>query len=371
MIASAVDGRTCVHGWRGYERRLPSFTQMVREAAFPLQSFPLTGVGIGDVVCDEFDFAFSSHNVRCMEVLLPDYIFNAWPEVGQYEFDANNEYVARVGETPPARNKCGWAGSRTHEQRRIMLDIMAQHPETFETFIPGDVTNDASRMSFRDQILQWSCLVDVRGNGYSGRIPTLFHTGRAVLFVERVVRSWAGNMLNTSDNHRSFAPFQPFVHFVPVKADMSDLVEKATWLTTHPTEAAAIGHAGQALARQYFTHANAVEVIRQAFVDKADALTSLTLVGQGYCRGDHYWDSASNKRYMLAGGLGEYPDPDFGGRYESWLTTAVRVCRARGPVTYVSVWNDAGVRCYQGVTTCAHRTNVAPDPLVRTYAVAR
>ena len=41
---------------------------------------------------------------------------------------------------------------------------------------------------------------------------------------------------------------EPFLNFVPVAADMSDLVEKAEWLLSHDREARAIGEAGRALA---------------------------------------------------------------------------------------------------------------------------
>jgi hypothetical protein len=42
---------------------------------------------------------------------------------------------------------------------------------------------------------------------------------------------------------------QPFEHYVPVAADMSDFAEKIEWVRSHDTEAKAIAERGQALAR--------------------------------------------------------------------------------------------------------------------------
>jgi hypothetical protein len=42
---------------------------------------------------------------------------------------------------------------------------------------------------------------------------------------------------------------KPFEHYVPVKADMSDLLEQIAWVRSHDAEAKAIAERGQALAR--------------------------------------------------------------------------------------------------------------------------
>lgn len=41
----------------------------------------------------------------------------------------------------------------------------------------------------------------------------------------------------------------PFEHFVPIRADLSDLQEQVEWVRTHPTRARDIAEAGQAVAR--------------------------------------------------------------------------------------------------------------------------
>ena len=41
---------------------------------------------------------------------------------------------------------------------------------------------------------------------------------------------------------------KPFVHYVPVRADLSDMDERVAWVLAHDDEARAIGAAGRALA---------------------------------------------------------------------------------------------------------------------------
>jgi hypothetical protein len=56
-------------------------------------------------------------------------------------------------------------------------------------------------------------LIDCPGIGYSGRLKWLLASGRPVFIVERkIVEYWLESL-------------QPWVHFIPVKEDLSDLME--------------------------------------------------------------------------------------------------------------------------------------------------
>jgi hypothetical protein len=61
-----------------------------------------------------------------------------------------------------------------------------------------------------------------------------------------------------------YARLKPFEHYVPVRADMSDLIEKIDWARTHQREAQAIAEAGQRFAMALDFEAgkrDAVEII--------------------------------------------------------------------------------------------------------------
>jgi hypothetical protein len=45
-----------------------------------------------------------------------------------------------------------------------------------------------------------------------------------------------------------YSQLVPWVHYIPIAADMSDLIEKVQWVTSHDDEACRIGQAGRGLA---------------------------------------------------------------------------------------------------------------------------
>jgi glycosyltransferase involved in cell wall biosynthesis len=107
-------------------------------------------------------------------------------------------------------------------------------------------TSADNAMSLPQQVERWGALVDVEGVGYSGRLKLLLHAGRPVLVADRPWREWYWDGLT------------PMEHYVPVRRDLSDLVERAEWVRTRPQEADRIGRAGQRFARRVLTRAGAV-----------------------------------------------------------------------------------------------------------------
>ncbi len=62
-----------------------------------------------------------------------------------------------------------------------------------------------------------------------------------------------GNLcFNASEYEMYFeCALEPFVHYIPVKCDLSDLIEKVEWARSHPTEAEQIADNGQKFAEEY------------------------------------------------------------------------------------------------------------------------
>ena len=50
----------------------------------------------------------------------------------------------------------------------------------------------ATGLSLSEQTRRWGCLLDIRGNGFSARVPALLHTNRTLLFVLRHVAFQSG-----------------------------------------------------------------------------------------------------------------------------------------------------------------------------------
>ena len=72
---------------------------------------------------------------------------------------------------------------------------------------------------------RYQYLIDLNGGGYSGRLKFLVHT-RRLLFVndDRDTFDWVTSQLAA------------WVHYVPVKSDASDIVDKIDWANRYPKQ---------------------------------------------------------------------------------------------------------------------------------------
>ncbi|KAL7416466.1 glycosyl transferase family 90-domain-containing protein [Mrakia frigida] len=81
---------------------------------------------------------------------------------------------------------------------------------------------------------------DIDGNTFSGRFMGLLH-GKALVFKSTIwTEFWSSWLL-------------PYVHYIPVLPDLSDLYEKVDWAVTHDLEARRIQAAGAELVRRVIT----------------------------------------------------------------------------------------------------------------------
>lgn len=80
----------------------------------------------------------------------------------------------------------------------------------------------------------------VGNNGYSDRSWRMFALGCTVLLVDNGWREWYFSLL------------KPFVHYIPIKEDASDVCEKLHWARSHPKEAEAIAERGRAFVERCF-----------------------------------------------------------------------------------------------------------------------
>lgn len=190
-----------------------------------------------------------------LDVAVPDFVFGGWPEVGIDDFDQTAARMAAAGEQPAELPLAGWIGScHLNLVRRALLGLGRTHPDLLDVHHvqwvhgpSGLQTVDQNHLSLPEQVGRWNALVDVEGLGYSGRLKLLLHSGRPVLVQDRPWREWYWDSL------------VPMEHYVPVRRDLSDLVDRARWVQQNPHEAEQIGRAGQKLAQRLLTRASAVE----------------------------------------------------------------------------------------------------------------
>jgi hypothetical protein len=181
-----------------------------------------------------------------------------------------------------------WRGSSTGRyapgnwralDRVRLCGVAATRPDLFDVGLGGLVqVTPGDAAAIRDSgylrppapaadfiLYRYQIDIDGNSNSWSGLFIKLL-TGNPVLKVESAegFRQWYYDRLI------------PWVNFVPVAPDMSDLVEKVEWLIAHDSEAQRIGAAGRALALSMTVD----EELRLARETVAAAMSAMDAAGE-------------------------------------------------------------------------------------------
>lgn len=252
---------------RGYETRNDSILRLIARAeeTYDLPHFSPLLVHTGDRPINHGDTswrsaAFASADGFC-DIPVPDFLFDGWPQVGLGDYEDACAAAASAGTRDPDSGRLGWIGNcdtnpirwELHRLGLSRSDLMEiEHVSWIAQ--PGTErlgTAAGNQLTLDEQVARWRLLIDVEGNGWSARCKLLLHSGRPLLLADRPWHEWYWPQL------------RPMEHFIPVRRDLSDLIERVQWAHEHPDEARAIGAAGQAFARAELTRDAAVHAWAQ------------------------------------------------------------------------------------------------------------
>jgi hypothetical protein len=213
-------------------------------------------------------------SARYADVAVPDWCFDAWPEAGvqQGGFDAACAALTEAGSKDAPDGRLCWTGTAHHHPSRMnLMQLAAQHPTRFACENVADrrlsaksgvsvAPSDPQFRTLAEQVGRYRYLLDVQGKGYSSRLKLLLHSGRAVF----VVRSpWS---------EYYYAQLSPWVHYIPVRENLTDLVDRLDWADNHSEEVATIAATAQAFARSHLTEKAALSALRMALVTGSTAV---------------------------------------------------------------------------------------------------
>ena len=140
------------------------------------------------------------------------------------------------------RRPCAfWIGNTDrHPVRSEMARAHADNPKI--RFVPmywhGGVPTPFKTMR---EHCEYKYLMDIQGTGWSGRLKHLMLLGSVVLIFDRDLHEYWEDQ------------FVPWVHYVPVKADGSDLQQRVDFLDANPDRAAEMARVCNARARDVFS----------------------------------------------------------------------------------------------------------------------
>ena len=184
----------------------------------------------GDIVLDAYNlipdlktdriFAYSTmYALKDKVVPIPDY--RCCIDESKYPFDETPQKCKDAAAEKWNDKRIGWRGTIASSDERRWLQIIAEdNPD--KLFI-GDYSYDnRDKYVPMTDLVKYKYTLDIRGYGWTDRVKILMQLGRPLFLVERPFREWY------------FDDLVPMEHFVPVKEDMSDLIEKYDYLESHP-----------------------------------------------------------------------------------------------------------------------------------------
>jgi hypothetical protein len=163
-------------------------------------------------------FSYST-TTKKYDKAIPDFIFDKWVEVGIDDFEKVRSEIQQSSGISPKYNKIGWIGSGEHiSPRKALVDISKENQEKVDAkFLmwnrsnPNKLTSN-DYLTLPELVEKYKYLIDVEGCGYSGRLKLLM-SGRIVFIVERPFEEFF---------YRGLIPWH---NYIPVKRDLSDLIE--------------------------------------------------------------------------------------------------------------------------------------------------
>jgi hypothetical protein len=216
-------GKIMFNDLGGYESRNSSTIWCIQRAneIYNWNDFNEIKVNTGDYEMNNNDYTYSKQNNY--NKLVPDFNFHSWPQVGINDYEKFVEEIDNAGLNKYEINKVGWIGNtNTNIMRKKLLDI-GNNKELFDIFdmswiqSGNTLLNSSKYISTPELVKKYSILIDIEGNGYSGRLKHLLWSHRPLLLVDRPHKEFF------------FEYLKEWEHYIPVKRDLSDLIEKTQW----------------------------------------------------------------------------------------------------------------------------------------------
>ena len=180
---------------------------------------------------------------------IPDYKFFYSRYDNEDKTDDCDELYGRIrrdGEADWIDGRAFWCGNILNSYARYNLMILAEQFPNKVGVIPYFETEDGfvhgkeNFVSMHD-FMRYRYLIDVRGWGWTDRVKLLLAMGRPLLLVDRPFREFY------------FDDLKPMVHFVPVKEDLSDMIEKIEYLDDNPDVVSSIVNNAREFTKEHFS----------------------------------------------------------------------------------------------------------------------
>lgn len=204
----------------------------------------------------EYSMCYDKRNPNLSKFCGPDCFFYNWPSANILSFEETKNKIIKAAENIPTINKVGWYGNIhsplpdviEHFTRKLLHSIGQEHSELFDIIHVSPTNHTINEsvenyMSLAD-LTKYKYLIDIGGNGWSGRLKWLLFTKRPLLLVDRFYIEYFYNDLI------------PYIHYIPVNMNLSNLHDQVNWTINNPERAEEIAQNAFQYATTHFTEDN-------------------------------------------------------------------------------------------------------------------
>jgi hypothetical protein len=248
FCVSKINRKLIFNDLGGYQTRNPSTIWCIQKAdeKYNWNDFNEIVIYTEDYEKNNNYYTYSKHDNY--NNLVPDFNFHSWPEVGINDYEKFVKEIDNAGLNKYEINKVGWIGNtNTNIIRKKLLEIGDNNKDLFDIFSmnwiqSGNVhLNSTKYISTPELVKKYSILIDIEGNGYSGRLKHLLWSHRPLLLVDRPHKEFFFEFL------------KEWEHYIPVKRDLSDLIEKTKWCLDNYDKALIIAENAFQFSKLYLT----------------------------------------------------------------------------------------------------------------------
>jgi len=214
----------------------------------------------------EYSMCYNRRQPQFSRYVGPDWVCFWWRSANIHSYERCVQECIAAGQEQPVINKVAWFGNINSplsdvpefttrpllaEMGRIRPDLLEiQHVPPQGGVIDGRIRN---YMTLHEMIRKYKYLLDIGGNGYSGRLKFLLFSRRPVFIVERdYIEYWHNQLI-------------PYEHYIPVREDLSDLLVQINWAEANPTKCQEITAAALKFAQENLTTVNFTKRIFEVY----------------------------------------------------------------------------------------------------------
>jgi hypothetical protein len=186
---------------------------------------------------DKRVFSYSNESLDGNVITIPEFDFVSWKEANINDYQIQVDKIISQSKNNFQIEKLFWIGNvNTHPSRKLFLDNFSDEPLIECRQLDPSLPNFNDYFVTLEDHCKYKYLIDLQGNGFSARLKYLLFTGRPLLIQDRKWMTYYHKLLI------------PYVHFIPVKENLSDLVSQINYLESNPNVAKKIADNAQKFA---------------------------------------------------------------------------------------------------------------------------